>query len=172
MTIARVCAGTALGLLVLAGDMRAAMPGGQPPAAGAPPPAAAPAPRPTPPTRDPHTPGYVTARELPDGELPPIDVDGNFIVGPTHAPAAEAIVKDGVPQGTICQITMSSADSRIYPGIAREPGTFGVPDPNDPAKLIVTTSHPAPYTRKVAVYVPAGYAPGAPTRFSSPSSTT
>ncbi|MGC1781964.1 MAG: hypothetical protein WA708_05555, partial [Acidobacteriaceae bacterium] len=27
-----------------------------------------PAPRPTPPTRDPHTPGYVTAKELPDGE--------------------------------------------------------------------------------------------------------
>ena len=33
--------------------------------------AAAPAPRPTPPTRDPHTPGYVTAKELPDGTVPP-----------------------------------------------------------------------------------------------------
>ena len=34
------------------------------------------------------------------------------------------------------------------------------PDPNDPAKLIVTTSHPAPYTRRVAVYVPKQYVPG------------
>jgi enterochelin esterase family protein len=55
---------------------------------------------------------------------------------------------------------MSSADSKFYPGIAREPHTFGTPDPNDPAKLIVTTSHPAPYTRNVAVYIPAQYIPG------------
>ena len=55
---------------------------------------------------------------------------------------------------------MSSADSKLYPGIARDPNTFGTPDPNDPAKLIVTTSHPAPYTRKVAVYVPKQYVPG------------
>jgi enterochelin esterase-like enzyme len=55
---------------------------------------------------------------------------------------------------------MDSADSKIYPGIAREPGTFGTPDPDDPAKLVVTTSHPAPYKRRVAVYVPANYEPG------------
>jgi enterochelin esterase-like enzyme len=55
---------------------------------------------------------------------------------------------------------MSSGDSKIYPGIARDPGTFGTPDPNDPAKLIVTTSRPAPYTRKVSVYVPRQYGAG------------
>ena len=118
------------------------------------------APRPTPPTRDPSTPGYVTARELPDGALPPADAEGNFIVGPTHAPAPEMTVQDGVPQGAIFNLTMSSADSRLYPGIARDAGTFGTPDPADPAKLIVTTSHPAPYTRRVAVYVPRQYVPG------------
>ena len=47
---------------------------------------AAPTTRPTAPTRDPHTPGYVTAKELPDGAVPPIDADGNFIIGPTHTP--------------------------------------------------------------------------------------
>jgi iron(III)-enterobactin esterase len=117
-------------------------------------------PRPTPPTRDPKTPGYVTATELPDGAVPPIDRDGNFIIGPTHNPAPEMTVQDGVPQGTVYNFTMSSTDSKIYPGIAREQGTFGTPDPNDPAKLIVTTSHPAPYTRRVAVYVPTQYVPG------------
>jgi len=122
-------------------------------------------PRPTPPTRDPATPGYVTAKELPDGTLPPAGVDGNFIIGPTHNPAPEATVQDGVPQGTVLNLTMSSADSKIYPGIARDQGTFGTPDPNDPAKLIVTTSHPAPYTRKVAVYVPKQYVPGTPAPF-------
>ena len=69
-------------------------------------------------------------------------------------------VQDGVPQGTIYNFTMSSADSKIYPGVAREAGTFGTPDPSDPAKLIVTTSHPAPYTRRVAVYVPKQYVAG------------
>jgi enterochelin esterase family protein len=113
-----------------------------------------------PPTRDPHAPGYVTARELPDGVVPSPDVEGNFIIGPTHNPAPEMTVQDGVPQGAVYNFTMSSADSKIYPGIARESGTFGTPDPADPAKLVVTTSHPAPYTRGVAVYVPKQYVPG------------
>jgi iron(III)-enterobactin esterase len=117
-------------------------------------------PRPTPPTRDPNTPGYVSARELPDGSVPSADVDGNFIIGPTHAPAPEAVVQDGVPQGTVYNFTMSSADSKMYPGIARDAGTFGTPDPADPTKLVVTTSHPAPYTRRVAVYVPKQYVAG------------
>lgn len=122
--------------------------------------APAPAARPAPPTRDPHSPGYVSATELPGGAVPPADVDGNFIIGPTHSPAPEMTVKDGVPQGTVCNLTMNSADSRMYPGIAREAGTFGTPDPADPAKLVVTTSHPAPYTRRVAAYLPAGYVAG------------
>jgi iron(III)-enterobactin esterase len=114
--------------------------------------------RPTPPTRDPRTAGYVDAKDLPDGQLPPTDVDGNFIIGPTHTPAPETLNRD--LDGTVYTFTMSSADSRMYPGIARDAGTFGTPDPNDPAKLIVTTSHPAPYTRRVAVYVPKPYVPG------------
>jgi enterochelin esterase-like enzyme len=122
--------------------------------------AAAPRPRPTPPTRDPNTPGYVTAKELADGAVPPADADGNFIIGPTHNPAPEMTVQEGVPQGRICTFTMSSADSTIYPGIARDAGTFGAVDPADPAKLVVTTSHPAPYTRRLSVYVPSQYAAG------------
>ncbi len=121
---------------------------------------ATPAPRPTPPTRDPSTPGYVTAKELPDGEIPPADAIGNFIIGPTHNPAPEMTAQESVPQGTIYNFTMSSADSKIYPGVARDAGTFGTPDPNDSAKLMVTTSHPAPYTRRVAVYVPKQYVAG------------
>jgi len=118
------------------------------------------APRPTPPTRDPNTSGYVKASELSDGATPPANADGNFIIGPTHNPAPEMVAHEGVPQGTVIEFTMSSADSKIYPGIAREPNTFGTPDPTDPAKLVVTTSHPAPYTRHIAVYVPKQYVPG------------
>ena len=134
---------------------------GAPPAAPVPAaqPTAPPA-RPVPPTRDPATPGYVPAKELPDGTVPPPNADGNFIIGPTHTPAPEMTVQEGVPQGTIYNFTMSSADSKFYPGIARDPGTFGTVDPADPAKLVVTTSHPAPYTRQVAVYVPKQYVPG------------
>jgi len=95
--------------------------GAQAPSATTAPQTPAAAPRPTPPTRDPRTPGYVAATELPDRTLPPIDAEGNFIVGPTHDPAPETLVHDGVPQGTIFNLTMNSADSKIYPGIARVP---------------------------------------------------
>ena len=121
--------------------------------------------RPEPPTRDPHNPGYVTAKELPDGTVPSADVDGNFITGPTHSPARELSVPDVPLQGTVVEFTMNSADSKIFPGIAREANTFGTPDPADPAKLIVNTSHPAPYTRKVAVYVPKQYVAGSTAPF-------
>jgi iron(III)-enterobactin esterase len=116
--------------------------------------------RPTPPTRDPHTAGYVTATELADGANAPADKDGNFILGPTHTPAPEMAVQKGVPQGEVLSFTMSSTESKLYPGIAREPHTFGTVDPHKPAKLIVTTSHPAPYTRLVTVYVPKQYVTG------------
>lgn len=116
--------------------------------------------RPAPPTRDPHTAGYVTAKELPDGEVPPANKDGNFILGPTHNPAPEMAERDDVPKGTVCEFVMESADSKIYPGIARDAGTFGTPDPNDPAKLIVTTSRPAPYHRRLSVFVPKQYVAG------------
>jgi enterochelin esterase family protein len=116
--------------------------------------------RPTPPTRDPHTPGYVSAKDLPDGANPSPTADGNFVLGPTHNPAPEMSAQEGVPQGTVYTFTMESGDSKIYPGIAREPNTFGSADPADPAKMIITTSHPAPYRRNVAVYVPKQYVPG------------
>jgi enterochelin esterase-like enzyme len=132
---------------------------------GVPPPAAPPAtqaPRPPTPTRDPRTPGYVTATsatELPDGAVPPVDKNGNFILGPTHPPAPEMTVKDDVPHGVVHTFTMESTESKIYPGIARTPGTRSTVDPADPAKRIVS-SGPAPYTRRVAVYVPQQYVPG------------
>lgn len=129
----------------------------------APPQAAAPAAhidRPVPPMRDPHTAGFVPATELPDGVNPPAGADGNFILGPTHPAAPEIPAQSDVPRGTVIEFTMSSMDSRIYPGIAREEGTFGTPDPADPAKLAGVTNHPAPYVRKVAVYVPKQYVPG------------
>jgi iron(III)-enterobactin esterase len=121
--------------------------------------------RPTPPTRDPNTPGYVAAKDLPDATNAPPSADGNFILGASHPPAPESTAQPGVPQGKIVNFTMSSADSKIYPGIAREPDTFGTADPTNPSKMIVTTSHPAPYTRKVAVYVPAQYVPGSAAPF-------
>ncbi|MGC2404099.1 MAG: hypothetical protein WA510_30175, partial [Acidobacteriaceae bacterium] len=151
------CKACFLGLGILSGLMGSALIG-QTPAA----PQAQQTVRPTPPTRNPHAPGYVQAKELPDGTVPSPDQDGNFIIGPTHPPAPQetavasavatsqtvtAPLDEGLTHGKVIEFTMSSADSKYYPGIAREKGTFGTADPNDPAKLVVTTSHPAPYTR-------------------------
>jgi enterochelin esterase family protein len=116
--------------------------------------------RPAPPTRDPNSPGFVTAKELPDGSVPPANADGNFIIGPTHPVTPPMTAQNDAPKGTVIEFAMDSSDSKIYPGIARDANTFGTADPADPAKLVVTTSHSAPYTRKVAVYVPSQYVPG------------
>ena len=110
------------------------------------------------PTRDPHTEGYVKAKELADGLLPGAKQNGNFIIGPTHTADAETTPKQGIPKGEIVKFTMDSRNSKIYPGVAREPGRMAV-DPANPGKLLVK-SHPAPYTRKVAVYIPKQYARG------------
>jgi iron(III)-enterobactin esterase len=122
-------------------------------------------PRPTYPTRDPHAPGYVQATTLPDGTLPPAGKDGNFILGPTHPPAPEMSVEPGVPQGAVTEFTMTSDGDPYYPGIARDPGTSVTADPDHPERPVVTTSHPHPWTRTVAVYVPKQYVPGTPAPF-------
>jgi iron(III)-enterobactin esterase len=134
------------------------MTGLDPAMAQAPAPATRP-PRPKPPTRDPNTAGYVAAKDLPDGDNAPAKTDGNFILGPTHNPAPAMTVQEGVPQGSVFTFTMESTGSKTYPGIAREPNSFRRTDPSDPTKLIIN-SHPAPYTRQVAVYVPKQYVPG------------
>src|SRR5437870_911323 len=77
-------------------------------------------PRPTPPARDPHSPGFVEAKELADGTNAPVGEDGNFVIGPNYKQAPEMKAQDGVPQGRVIEFTMKSTDSKIYPGIARD----------------------------------------------------
>jgi enterochelin esterase family protein len=113
--------------------------------------------KPTLPVRNPHTAGYVKATELPDGAVPPANVDGNFILGPTHAPSP--LMGDAAAlRGTVVQFVMKSEDSKFYPGIERAPGPKGRIDPVT-GKYTVD-SHAAPYERKVTVYVPKEYVPG------------
>jgi enterochelin esterase-like enzyme len=123
----------------------------------------------TPPTRDPSNPNYPRATELPDGQLPSPDADGNFIIGPTHRPAPETIARSDIPHGSIHSFTMSSANSLIYrPGMIRDdPGGCHNAAINtastvagDKSDLLVPASHPGSWTRQVDVYVPAEYVPG------------
>src|SRR5947207_3034222 len=86
------------------------------------------------PVRDPHMPGFVRATELPDGAVPSAGADGNFIIGPTHEKAPEMTPGPDVPRGTVYTFTMHSTASRIYPGIARDAGTFGTADRANPAR--------------------------------------
>src|SRR5215510_11659165 len=88
-----------IGGILAAGSTLVAGQGTRPAAA---PPAQAPANRPAAPVRDPRTPGYVTATnatDLADGAVPPVTATGNFILGPTHTPAADVAVQPGVPRG-------------------------------------------------------------------------
>ncbi len=122
-----------------------------------------------PPTRDPNNPNYPRATELSDGTLPPAGAEGNFIIGPTHAPAPETVAKDGVPKGTTISFTISSKESVIYnPGLIRDDVAgcgnssimIATTAPGDKSNMIVTTSHPGTWTRTIDVYVPPNYVRG------------
>ncbi len=122
------------------------------------------------PIRSADTEGYVKAKRLPDGEVPPADVDGDFVIGPTHGVAKElagAAATGGLEapgelaHGRVVEFEMKSSDSKYYPGIMREAGTSVAADAAHPERPVVTTSHAAPYVRKVAVYVPKGLKAGA-----------
>jgi Putative esterase len=122
-----------------------------------------------PPTRNPLNPNYPPATQLPDGQLPSKNAEGNFIIGPTHNAAPETMVQAGVPTGSVYTFTISSNGSVIYnPGMIRD-DPDNCPDagvytastfPDDPSNLIVPTSHPGTWTRTLGVYVPAHYVPG------------
>ena len=67
--------------------------------------------------------------------------DGDFTIGPDYTNAPELTPREDVPKGTVHSFTMSSTDSKTYPGLN------------------------GPYSRKVWVYVPSQYAAGTPAPF-------
>ncbi|HEY4247852.1 MAG TPA: alpha/beta hydrolase-fold protein [Lacunisphaera sp.] len=137
--------------------------------------AADPAPKPArslPPTRSPNAsgtppltpvgakPGDVAPMRGVAGMNPPVNADGNFLIGPDYIPAPELNPVRGVPKGKIETFTMNSVDSKIFPGITKVP-------PDGPANyvppdLTKVAIYPKPYTRTVTVYIPAGYIAGTP----------
>ena len=74
--------------------------------------------------------------------------DGDYRVAPPYSNAPELTPRDNVPKGMVYRFTMDSADSKLYPGIAK----------NRPGEIV-------PYHRRVNVYVPAQYVPGTPAPF-------
>jgi iron(III)-enterobactin esterase len=62
--------------------------------------------------------------------------DGDVVIKPPYQDAPECTRKEGVPEGTVHEFTMSSEDSKFYPGIK------------------------GAYKRQVFVYVPSQYKPG------------
>ncbi len=123
--------------------------------------------RPRPPTRsptEPGTPALIAVGAKPGefrgapGMNPPLEADGDFLIGPEYVAAPELNVVSGVPHGVVQQFSMNSKDSKFYnPGIARD--VFGTVDPKNPKTFIVDT-HPIDYQRTITVYVPAQYVPG------------
>jgi iron(III)-enterobactin esterase len=100
------------------------------------------------------TPGLTGA----PGVNPPVDREGNFLIGPDYIPAPELTAVEGVPKGTLHRFEMHSADSKIYPGITKvPPGEAPTYRPPDLAHVPV---YPQAYTRTLTVYVPGQYVAG------------
>ena len=117
----------------------------------------APAQPPTRPFDGPGAPEFVSLVDKP-GQKPPLDVDGNFLIGPNYTPAPENKAVEGVPKGKVMQFTIDSKETKLLnPGIARE--VFGKVDPKNPKTLIVET-HEIDYVRQITVYIPSQYKPG------------
>ena len=74
--------------------------------------------------------------------------DGDYRLAPPYANAPELTPRPDVPKGKITRFFMESADSKIYPGIAKD----------RPGEVV-------PYRRRVTVYVPTQYQAGAPIPF-------
>lgn len=84
-------------------------------------------------------------------------------IGPDYTPTPEL----AIPRGRVTQFAMSSADSRIYPGIARiDNETMARRDAwgNRMAAPLEGNTRPEAYSRGVWVYVPAGYRTAASAR--------
>ncbi|MEW6342449.1 MAG: alpha/beta hydrolase-fold protein [Paraburkholderia sp.] len=121
----------------------------------------------SPPTRDPSNPNYPKATSIADGHLPPVPVNGNFIIGPSHPVATEVT---GTQTGTVYSFRMWSYNSKIYPaGLVRvEPSfdyinQYGRTVPGDFSTMLVPNcftaganycGEAAIWTRVVQVYVP------------------
>ncbi len=111
-----------------------------------------------PPTRAFDAPGSPPFIRLAPGVNPPIEANGNFVIGPDYARAPELEKIASVPQGKVQQFTIDSRDTKLLnPGIARD--VFGTVDPENPKTLIVET-HPIDYQRQITVYIPKQYVPG------------
>ena len=76
---------------------------------------------------------------------PSILANGDFTIRPPWSNSNDLIWDNTIPHGTVHRFMMKSEDSKIYKGISRE----------KPGEVV-------PYTRPVAVYIPAQYVPGTP----------
>jgi hypothetical protein len=83
-------------------------------------------------------------REAP---APKPDQPATQVIGPPYRDAPEVTVRPDVPHGTLYEFTLSSTESKLYPGIAK----------NQPGVV--------PYQRQVVVYVPQQYVAGKPAPF-------
>ena len=108
-------------------------------------------------------PGSPPFKVLKTGENPPLNADGNFVIGPEYTPAPERKVVEGVPKGKVKQFAIDSKETKLFnPGIARK--VFGKVDPKNPKTLIVET-HTSDYKRQITVYIPAQYVAGSEAPF-------
>jgi iron(III)-enterobactin esterase len=116
-----------------------------------------------PPVRKFDDPGAPPFKVLKEGENPPLDAIGNFVVGPKYVRATERKKVDGVAEGTVKQFVIDSKETKLFnPGIARD--KFGKVDPNNPKTLVVET-HNIDYKRKITVYIPSQYKAGSESPF-------
>lgn len=83
------------------------------------------------------------------------------VIGPDYAVAPEVAALPGQPVGQVETFTMESADSAAYPGIRTPVDEAAAKRDGSGAGMpLVRSPEPAPYRRRVWVYIPRQYRPG------------
>jgi enterochelin esterase family protein len=89
-------------------------------------------------------------------------------IGPNYQDAPQTIIDPAVPKGVVHDVVMTSAESKIYPGIKRieneitqRRDQWG----NRIAAPEAQQSEPAAWSRHIHVYVPKQYVPNTPAKF-------
>ena len=91
------------------------------------------------------------------GMNPPVDMDGDFLIGPDYVPAPELTVKDGVPKGKCSSSSWIRRTASSSIRALRVTLSARLIQQSQDADRANT---PIDYQRTITVYVPAQYVPG------------
>ena len=106
---------------------------------------------------DPGSPPFTV---LKPGENPPLDADGNFVIGPEYKTSPNAPWSQAFQRGKVKQFTIDSKETQTLQPRNCQECLWESGPLTDPKTLIAFETHNIDYKRQITVYIPAQYVAG------------